>query len=368
MRPKRGGGTPRRSGTGAGVLPARVFSILALLLVCGPVTGVAAQTAEPRRDHLPCHENNEAQGGVGMRTIYGFDDRKDWYEVKEIEARTVAQASVALVPIRQTAGSPGSGDPSGTGGHIKFKSLSLRSKERLCSDEKFANQEAIAQCSGTLVAPDLILTAGHCVKEVCRTACGQALWLDEIEFVFGYRVADGNEAGPLTFPARQVYRATSTPPRSRGAVETETTANGERPARFGKDWALVKLDRPVDPEVAVPVTLDFAPVADHAKVYTVGYPAGLPMKLAGGATVRDNARDNVFVANLDTFAGSSGGGVFDQKTHRLIGIVVFGGVDYVKDTSARPHCRRACGCPDSGCAGEHVLRLSVIKQGLDGGN
>ena len=368
MHRKRVGGVPSRMATSAGMLPARVLSILALLLVCGAMTGAAAQTAEPQRDHLPCPENNEAPGAAGMRTIYGFDDRKDWYELTERDARKVAQASVALVPIRQMAAGSGSGDTGGDGGQIKFKSLSLRSKQRLCSDEKFADQEAISQCSGTLVAPDLVLTAGHCVKEVCRTGCGQALGLDEIEFVFGYRVASRTESGPLTFPARQVYRATSATPRVRGAIETETTPNGVRPVRFGKDWALVKLDRSVDPEVAVPATLDFATVADHAKVYTVGYPAGLPMKLAGGATVRDNARENVFIANLDTFAGSSGGGVFDQKTHRLIGIVVFGGVDFVTDTAARPQCRRACGCPQSGCAGEHVLRLSVIRQGLEGGN
>lgn len=34
----------------------------------------------------------------------------------------------------------------------------------LCMGEKFAEQPVIANCSGALVAPDVIMTAGHCLQ------------------------------------------------------------------------------------------------------------------------------------------------------------------------------------------------------------
>jgi hypothetical protein len=90
-----------------------------------------------------------------------------------------------------------------------------------------------------------------------------------------------------------------------------------------------------------------------------GYPSRLPLKLTDAASVRSNHPTlEHFVANLDTFTGNSGSGVFDQTSGELAGILVRGEVDYVADGD----CNRVNVCPEEGCRGEdsiyafHALR------------
>ena len=84
----------------------------------------------------------------------------------------------------------------------------------------------------------------------------------------------------------------------------------------------------------------------------MGFPAGMPLKYAPNATVRDASNEASFVANLDTFGGNSGSGVYDQTSKKLIGILVEGEIDYKPDTSGT--CNLINVCPDNGCTGETV--------------
>ena len=61
----------------------------------------------------------------------------------------------------------------------------------------------------------------------------------------------------------------------------------------------------------------------------IGYPNGLPAKVASGAVVLDEraGRRDYFTLNSDTFDGSSGSGVFDDRGE-LAGVFVRGGDDY----------------------------------------
>jgi V8-like Glu-specific endopeptidase len=60
----------------------------------------------------------------------------------------------------------------------------------------------------------------------------------------------------------------------------------------------------------------------------IGYPSGLPAKLAGGAKVFGTASPFFFSANLDTFGGNSGSPVFNAGSNRVVGILVRGAADY----------------------------------------
>jgi hypothetical protein len=90
-----------------------------------------------------------------QKTIYGPDRRKDFYEIQDPKELTVANSVVALVPAGKFQESQSS---------IKLIGKSLGEEEKLCSGEHYFEQPAfVAYCTGFVVGPDLIATAGHCV-------------------------------------------------------------------------------------------------------------------------------------------------------------------------------------------------------------
>jgi len=87
----------------------------------------------------------------------------------------------------------------------------------------------------------------------------------------------------------------------------------------------------------------------------IGYPAGLPLKVAGGAQVRDIQAQHL-VANLDTYGGNSGSAVFNSLTGEVEGILVRGELDYTYENN----CRVSNRCSDGGCRGEDVTLFERV--------
>lgn len=83
-----------------------------------------------------------------------------------------------------------------------------------------------------------------------------------------------------------------------------------------------------------PLAVSRKPAAVGTKVTAIGYPSGLPVKIAGNAKVRKVTSDGYFVSDVDTFGGSSGGPVFNTATFKIEGVLVRGGVDYVYGANA----------------------------------
>ena len=269
------------------------------------------------------------------RVIYGTDDRKDWYEINDPRIRELARASVALFDPTHIQGGPDGG--------VRLRSQSLQDTKRLCAKEKFESQPAGAFCSGTLVGPDLVLTAGHCVREISGN--GNIPAITSTRFVFGYQMETKSSFATISsarvFTGREIIGGTMNPKAA--------------------DWALVRLSRAVPSVIAEPVmSWDPTPVKRDQRVFVIGFPSGIPVKYAPGAAVRDNSDSNFFVANLDTFGGNSGSGVYDETSNRLIGVLVRGETDYVQDQSK--NCFRVNICPTSGCRGEDVTRISVVRK------
>jgi V8-like Glu-specific endopeptidase len=266
------------------------------------------------------------------RTIYGTDDRKDFFQVADDGVISLARASVALFTADNARAS---------GATVSLKTKALKDVQRLCQGERFEGQPSGAYCSGTLVAPDTVLTAGHCVREL--SGDDTIGLLPETRFVFGYWMKDA-ATPPGDIPAEQVFSG-------------KKLLGGE--ASDARDWALVRLDRPVPETIAKPVadwTLD--PVQKGQKVFVIGFPSGIPLKYAPGASIRDDSKPGFFVADLDSFGGNSGSGVYDQATKKLIGILVRGDTDYLEDKAKR--CWRVHVCP-RGCRGEDVTRISIVQ-------
>jgi hypothetical protein len=118
----------------------------------------------------------------------------------------------------------------------------------------------------------------------------------------------------IELPAEQVLPVAAQP-------ASVTAASGTR-AATGDDWVLLRLEHPVTHLGALAPPRLAAPRAGRA-VYTLGHPAGLPLKLADGARVLA-VDGRLFRSDLDSFAGNSGSPVFDAATHELVGLVVAG--------------------------------------------
>ncbi|MEK6554242.1 MAG: serine protease, partial [Bdellovibrionota bacterium] len=205
----------------------------------------------------------------------------------------------------------------------------------LCKEEPFRDQLSLGFCSGFLVAPDTMVTAGHCIRT--ESACSST------SFVFGFNVQNAG-AYPTETPADQVYKCAKL---VNSVVESA-----------GKDYAVVKLDRPVVGHNPLKLRQSGAIQVSDA-VVVMGYPSGIPLKISGGAKVR-SVQTGFFVANLDTYGGNSGSAVFNETTGEVEGILVRGEADFVTQGS----CRVSNRCADSDCRGEDVTRITEVLKDL----
>ena len=257
------------------------------------------------------------------KVIYGGDDRLDLYQLQNEGVRKLADSTVALMR---------SGKVTVKDGTAQLLTESFSERDNLCPEEPFAGQKTAAFCSGSLVGPDLVMTAGHCVtsEEACK----------DVKFVFGFAVAKEGVA-PDSVPAGEVYGCAK-------LIGREQVGNGA-------DWAIVQLDRAVSGHAPLKINRSGA-IEKGAPLLVIGHPAGLPLKVAGGASVRDAGPEGYFVANLDTYGGNSGSAVFNAKTGMIEGILVRGEQDF----EWKGTCRVSKRCEDTACRGEDVTRISVL--------
>jgi len=118
-----------------------------------------------------------------------------------------------------------------------------------------------------------------------------------------------------------------------------------------EDFAVVELDRPVTNRT--PLTLRQQGQIDVGQgIFVIGHPAGLPTKVAGGASVRSQG-NGYFVANLDTYGGNSGSAVFNKSNGQIEGILVRGEMDFIYKNG----CRVSNVCQNDSCRGEDVTKI-----------
>lgn len=262
------------------------------------------------------------------KVVYGDDDRLDLFEASNALHLDLAKSTAAMIShSKLTTNTDGTTTVSGS-------ALSTRG---ICKSAKFADQLTAANCSGFLVAKDLLVTAGHCITSM--SACNNSAWV----FDFAVETSDDDAR---SVPTSSVYKCVE--------IIEQSLDRGTK-----DDFALIRLERAVDDRE--PLTVRKADkVATGTKLVVIGHPTGLPSKIAAGAIVRDNSNDYFFQSNLDTFGGNSGSAVFDSETGTVEGILVRGETDYVYD-GARG-CRVPKQCTNEGCRGEDVTRITNIKK------
>ncbi len=266
---------------------------------------------------------------VDGQVIYGSDGRIDLYQTENAKLRALADSTVALMEASAVKAE---------GDIAKLATEPYGPGNGLCKDEPFYDQVTAAFCSGSLVAPDIIMTAGHCVTS--DSSCA------DTKFVFGFSVKEKDKM-PLTAPTKEVYGC-------KKLLGREQVDNGA-------DWALIQLDHPVAGHAPLKLNLTGV-IESKTPILVIGHPAGLPTKIAGGAEVRDASQEGYFVTNLDTYGGNSGSAVFNARSGLIEGILVRGENDYVY----RGACRVSNVCAADACRGEDVTKISSVADKLPG--
>jgi hypothetical protein len=245
-----------------------------------------------------CTDPPPRTGEVGDALIYGDDTRRDVYAAGGL-GRIALQSTIAFVSPEHLMRDPA--------GRFSIVADTLGASNNLCPGEAFFAQPAAATCSGVLVDEQLVMTAGHCVRD--DATCDDRL------LVFDYAVTDPERA--IAVDGDAIYACKSVVVRVLGVDATGRHL----------DFAFIELDRPVTAERR-PVTPGLAALRPSSAVTVIGYPSGLPVKVDAGAHVLyDRPCGDYFTIDSDTFEASSGSGVFDELG-LLSGLFVRGGADY----------------------------------------
>ncbi len=250
--------------------------------------------------------NNEgiAINKTGDEIIAGEDDRKDFFELDDQVEVEAMQKRFADSTVILTNKSNLTEQEDGTF-HLAVGPF-RRQLYPPCEGERFGNQYTGGWCSGFVVGPDVIVTAGHCGKTEAE--------IRETAYVFGFRVADADDPGTTIFTKDRVYFGEE-------LIAHDLSETG--------DFAVVRVDRVITAPGAssLPVRKN-GTIGLGMNVGVIGYPSGLPVKIAFGEdTVIMKDEDPWLLANLDTYGGNSGSAVFNSEG-QVEGILVRGARDY----------------------------------------
>jgi V8-like Glu-specific endopeptidase len=228
--------------------------------------------------------------------IYGEDNRHDVYTSTNPLHKRLAHSTAALIDLENL---------SDHGHQIDISATLFGNMYRLCPQEKFRFQPTAANCSGSLIAPDIIMTAGHCY-DLPDQVCKNFAW------VFDYKTVKERQSTVSVSP-ESVYRCKKVLLRE----ESFTT---------GIDHALIKLDRPVTGRSPLKLRAS-GNIKPQEKVVLIGHPRGLPTKIADGAYVLE-VHPKHFVSNVDAYTVNSGSAVFNAESGEIEGILSAGPMDF----------------------------------------
>ncbi len=262
------------------------------------------------------------------KVIYGDDNREDINNSNNDFYQELAKSTAIMVHRNKFSFSRSEEN-------YKLQGRTLE-QNGMCSEERFSQQLAVGNCSGFLVGEDLLVTAGHCIKDM--DDCQDYYW------AFDFVADNQNQSGRSLFGKDEVYKCKEIIERSLGRGTSD-------------DYALIRLGRVVKDRSPLEFRKS-GKISEGESIFVIGNPSGLPTKVANGAYVRSNEKQEFFVTNLDTYGGNSGSAVFNS--HGTVeGILVRGEQDFVMESSRR--CLLSNYCTDDGCRGEDVTRITNIK-------
>lgn len=258
--------------------------IFAALLVSA--CGSDAEEVDPQADQV-----DDCNGG--KCDIIGEDDRADEFDGEVTDRlREIARSTAAIIANESLEHD---------GDRVSIYAESLGASYMMCPDVRFQEQPAGAFCSAWLVAPDIMVTNGHCITS--QQSC------EASSFVFDYTLSE-QDTDLSSVASGDVYAC-------------ERVLAWDYTSDCDVDWAVVKLDRPVADREPLPVR-SATDELDGDNLVIIGHPFGLPRKFSLVGDVLKEG-DNVFTTTHDIFGGNSGSGIFDAETGEVQGLVTCGG-------------------------------------------
>lgn len=280
---------------------------------------------------------DSTSGELQRKAVYGLDDRVPAHRLL---------CDPFDVPVRATAIALDASQVRSADGAVSLLGEPL-STYGICADEPFADERVVGFCSGVLVSPDTLLTAGHCLA--IGPGCAGT------RFVFGYN----REGGSLPdLSDGDLYACADVVALSGESLDSLLVS--EEP-----EYALIRLDRVV--EGVEPVELAGAePPQPGERAVLIGHGDGTP------ATADPNgvwlgpteAQPGLWRIQIDAFSGSSGGGLYDADG-KLRGLLVGGELDY--DRAQDEACaRRTKFLPDMGRSEFATTAAWVVQDACSG--
>lgn len=219
---------------------------------------------------------------------------------------------------------------------ISIQTKDLQSGLKICEGERFLNLPLVSACTAFLVGPDLIATAGHCVKD--KYDCKKQTWVLDYDTEMNFIAP----VGSAIFQKDQTYACAELLGWSENAK---------------LDYAIIRLDRKITDRSPLKLRRE-GKTSSNESLMTIGHPLGMPKMLASNIYIRDNSQTYVFKTNADTFSGNSGSPVFGTQSGLVEGILVRGDDDFKMDIDLG--CQRPASCGDKECRGESVQRSTFL--------
>lgn len=285
--------------------------------------------------------------------IYGTDDRHDLDDNLNSRWLDWASSTLAMIDEREISFNKRS---------QSYDVSAPKLSSKLCPGEMFLNQMIAGKCSAFLVAPDIVVTAGHCLSDMTRKfspleVCKKHKW------VFDYGLS---QAGVLkSIDQEDVYECDKILEREltefkrlmhRDFRKTNSSLITKKSSKKILDFSVIKLTKPVKNRKYLKFRTS-GKVGFGEPVVMIGHPMGLPTKVTIDATVSRHMSE-YFFTNLDAYGGNSGSAVFNDNTGLVEGILARGDRDFVLLPTKR--CFKSIVVPDT-ASKEEVSSIGTVK-------
>jgi V8-like Glu-specific endopeptidase len=233
--------------------------------------------------------------------VYGDDNRVEVSDVPALQERVRAVGMLLMGSVEHVDTYP---TPKKSSSGLTFKTQTIPAKNDL---RAFINQPRVGDCTGFLIAPDLMATAGHCIQSQseCKTT----------QVVFDY-VKPNTAASSLKISKNSIYQC-----------KKVITRNFKPSENHPSDYAVFQLDRPVLDRTPMVLADQKIETLDQMPLSILGFPRGVFMKYADHAKVLKIESEQSFRSNLDSFQCNSGSPIFEENTGKVVGILISGSFD-----------------------------------------